>query len=220
MSVEKQNAAKGALSYVKDGMCIGLGTGTTVQELIPLLARKIKEEKLNITAVCTSYDTRFLAFEQGIFVIEPERCEKIDLTIDGADIATKTALLKGGGGALAREKIVAYAADKFIVIIDESKIKDELAGRVVIEALPFAVPFVLKELKKIAPSVKIRFGDRKIGPVISDNGNFLIDWELVVKNPKEMEEKLNNIPGIVENGIFTRFSKIIVGTKTGFRELE
>ena len=221
MSIEKTNAAKGALEYVKDGMCLGLGTGTTVREFIPLLAKKIKDEKLTITAVCTSYDTRMLAFENGIWVIEPpdERAAKIDLTVDGADIATKKALLKGGGGALAREKIVAYSARDFIVIVDESKIKDELAGEVVIEVLPFAVPFVVQELKKISPSVKVRFGDRKIGPVISDNGNFLLDWNTVVKNPKEMEDRLNAIPGIVENGIFTKFSKIIVGSKSGFTEL-
>lgn len=219
MPIEKINAAKGALEYVKDGMCLGLGTGTTVREFIPLLAKKIKDENLKITAICTSYDTRLLAYEHGIFVIEPQESGNIDLAIDGADIATKKALLKGGGGALTREKIVAYAAKEFIVIIDESKLKDELEGNVVIEALPFAVPLVIKELKKISPGVKVRFGDRKVGPVISDNGNFLLDWEVKIKNPKEMEEKLNAIPGIVENGIFTKFSKIIIGTKTGCREL-
>jgi ribose 5-phosphate isomerase A len=218
MSSEKVNAAKGALKYVKDGMCLGLGTGTTVREFIPLLAERIKKEGIKITAVCTSYDTRLLAFEHGIFVMEPDSSTQIDLTIDGADIATKTSLLKGGGGALTREKIVAYAAKDFIVIVDESKVKDSLDGTVVIEVLPFAVPFVIRELKKISPEVKIRFGDRKVGPVISDNGNFLIDWNVKVKDPKEMEARLNSIPGIVENGIFTKFSKVIVGTKTGSRE--
>jgi ribose 5-phosphate isomerase A len=220
MSIEKINSAKGALKYVKDGMCIGLGTGTTVREFIPLLAKKMKDEKLKITAVCTSYDTRMLAFEHEIFVLEPDNATKIDLAVDGADIATANALLKGGGGALTREKIVDYAAKEFLIIMDEAKLKKELEGRVVIEVLPFAVGLVIQELKKISPDVSVRFGDRKAGPVISDNGNFLLDWTIKVKNPKEMEERLNSIPGIVENGIFTKFSKLIIGTKTGFREID
>ncbi len=220
MSIEKVNSAKGALKYVKDGMCIGLGTGTTVREFIPLLAKKMKDEKLKLTAVCTSYDTRMLAFENEIFVVEPDNATKIDLAVDGADIAAENALLQGGGGALTREKIVDYAATEFLVIMDESKLKKELEGSVVIEVLPFAVGLVIQELKKISPNVTVRFGDRKAGPVISDNGNFLLDWTIKVNNPKEMEARLNNIPGIVENGIFTKFSKIIIGTKSGVREIE
>lgn len=217
MSHAKINAAKAALEHVKSGTCIGLGSGSTVREFINLLAEQVKKG-LKICAVTTSFDTRMLAIEKGIWVVEPDTIDEIDLAVDGADTVTKTALLKGGGGALTREKIIDYNAKKFIVIVDESKIKDRLEGVVNCEVLPFAAPIVLKKLKKYKP--EIRRAKSKLGPVVSDNGCFIVDFHTKIDEPKKMEEWLNLIPGVIENGIFTKFDTIIIGNEKGHRKLE
>ncbi len=218
MSIEKINAAKKALEFVKDGMVLGLGSGTTAKEFIKLLADRVKKEKLSIKSVYTSFDSKIYAMQLGLDIFELDQVENIDITVDGADVATKTALLKGGGGACTREKIIGYAAKKFIVIVDESKIKDRLEGKVVVEVVPAAYSFVLKELQKISKA-SVRMAGGKLGPIITDNGNLIIDVDMEIKNPKDMELKLKNIPGVVENGIFTKFDMIIVGNKEGTRVL-
>ncbi len=217
MSDEKTNAAKGALEKVKNGMCIGLGSGSTVREFIKLLADKVRKEKLSICCVTTSFDTRMFAIENGLWVTEPDAISEIDLAVDGADKVTKTALLKGGGGALTREKIIDYNAKKFIVIVDEGKVQKTLEGNVALEVLPFATPIVLKQLAEHKP--KIRMAEKKLGPVISDNGCFIIDMWMRVEDPKKTEIELKSIPGIIENGIFTKFDYIIVGKKDGWIRL-
>jgi ribose 5-phosphate isomerase A len=217
MSDEKINAAKGALCEVKNGMCVGLGSGSTVREFIKLLAEKVKKEKLSICCVTTSFDTRMFAIENGLWVTEPDAISEIDLAVDGADKVTKTALLKGGGGALTREKIIDYSAKKFIVIVDEGKVQKTLEGNVALEILPFAAPMVLKQLAEHKP--KIRMAEKKLGPVISDNGCFIIDMQMRVEDPKKTERELKSIPGIIENGIFTKFDYIIVGKKDGWVKL-
>lgn len=213
----KVNAAKAALEYVKDGMCIGLGSGSTTREFIKLLGERVRKG-LKVTCVTTSFDSRMLAIDCGIFVTETDAIDEIDLAVDGADKVTKTALLKGGGGALTREKIIGYNAKKFIIIVDESKVQDGvLEGEVNLEVLPFAAPLVMRHLKKFNP--RIRMAKAKLGPVISDNGSFILDCDMRLETPKKMEEWLKSMPGIVENGIFTRFDIIIVGNETGFRIL-
>lgn len=214
---EKVNAAKGALEEVKTGMCIGLGSGSTVREFIKLLAEKVKKEKLSVCCVTTSFDSRMLAIEHGLWVTEPDAIREIDLAVDGADKVTKSALLKGGGGALTREKIIDYNAKKFVVIADEGKVQKTLDGNVALEVLPFATPMVLKRLAKYKP--KIRMAVKKLGPVVSDNGSFIVDMEMKVDDPKRMEQELKAIPGIIENGIFTKFDYIIIGKKDGWAKL-
>lgn len=217
MASPKINAAKAALEYVKDGMCIGLGSGSTAREFIKLLVQKVKDERLNVCCATTSLDTRNLAIENKLWVVEPDTISDIDLAVDGADSVTKDALLKGGGGALTREKIIDYNAKKFIVIVDEGKVQKRLEGNVALEVLPFAAPFVLRELKAYKP--KVRMAIKKLGPVISDNGCFIVDMDMLVEEPKKTEAWLKSIPGIVENGIFTKFDRIIVGSESGSRTL-
>jgi ribose 5-phosphate isomerase A len=217
MPKAKLNAAKAALEYVKSGMCIGLGSGSTVREFINLLAEEVKKG-LKICTVTTSFDTRMLAIEKGICVVEPDTMEEIDIAVDGADTVTKDALLKGGGGALTREKIVDYNAKKFIVIVDESKVEEGvLEGEVNLEVLPFAAPIVMRQLKQYKPV--IRPAKNKLGPVISDNGCFIIDFHMKVEDPKKTEAWLKSMPGVIENGIFTKFDLIIVGNEKGYRTL-
>ena len=219
-SLSKINAAKAALEYVKDDMCVGLGSGSTTREFIKLLGERVREGRLKkITCVTTSFDSRFLAIQNGLFVTETDAIDEIDIAVDGADKVTKTALLKGGGGALTREKIIGYNAKRFIIIIDESKVHvgEVLEGEVNIEVLPFAAPIIMKRMKQYKPV--IRMAKAKLGPVISDNGSFIIDCQMRLENPKKTEEWLDAMPGIVENGIFTRFDMIIVGSEKGARTL-
>lgn len=217
--LEKINAARAALEFVKDEMIIGLGSGSTAKEFIDLLAEKIKNEKLSIIGVPTSFDTRIFAHKLGIAIAEPDEVDQIDIAVDGADVATKTALLKGGGGALLREKVVAYTAKRFIVIVDETKIKKDLQGKVVVEVVPFAHHNVIQSLRKFTNQIDYRSADAKLGPIITDNGNFLLDAEMLVKDPQKTEFDLKSIIGVVESGIFTKFDRIIVGTKDGSKIL-
>jgi ribose 5-phosphate isomerase A len=217
MSQAKINAAKAALAYVKDGMCIGLGSGSTSREFIKLLGEKVRKG-MKVTCVTTSYDSRMLAIENGIPVTETDAIEEIDLAVDGADKVTKTGLLKGGGGALTREKIIGYNARKFIIIADESKVQEGvLEGEVNLEVLPFAAPLVMRQLKKHNPM--IRMAKAKLGPIISDNGCFIIDCDMKLPDPRKTEDYLKSMPGVIENGIFTRFDMVIIGNEDGHRIL-
>lgn len=213
-SLSKVNVAKAALDYIKDNMIIGLGSGTTVQEFIKLLGERVRDG-LNVVCVTTSYSSRMLAIQNGILVTDTDAVDRIDIAVDGADKVNKVALLKGGGGALTREKIIDYNADEFIVIVDESKVVDGvLEGIVNMEVLPFAAPIVMRQLKEFNPTLRV--GKGKLGPVVSDNGNFLLECYMRLEDPKETERWLKSIPGIIENGIFTKFSTILVGTETGW----
>jgi ribose 5-phosphate isomerase A len=217
MSKAKINAAKAALEHVRDGMCIGLGSGSTTREFIRLLGERVRSG-LKVTCVTTSFDSRMLAIESGILVTETDAIDEIDLAVDGADRVTKTALLKGGGGALTREKIIGYNARKFIIIVDESKVLGGvLEGEVNLEVLPFAAPLIMRQLKEYSP--RIRMAKAKLGPVVSDNGCFIIDCDMRLEDPKKMEGWLKSMPGIIENGIFTKFDLIIVGSEKGHRIL-
>jgi len=218
MSIEKINASKKALEFLEDGMVVGLGTGTTVTEFLKLLGKKIREEKFKISGVSTSFDTQLLAMHEKIPILHPEEVDSLDLAVDGADVVEKNYLVKGGGGALTREKIVAYAAKKFIVIADESKL-NRTNFAVPIEVVPFAAFFAIKDLKALGGAPLIRMSTSKVGPTITDNGNLIIDCKFEIKDPKKLESDMNNIPGVIENGIFTKFHKVIIGTKEGSRIL-
>ncbi|MFA5049632.1 MAG: ribose 5-phosphate isomerase A [Candidatus Micrarchaeia archaeon] len=219
MSIEKINAAKKALEFVKPDTVIGLGSGSTVFEFLKLLGEKIRNENMRVFGVPTSFDTEMIALGQGIPIIRPDQPPKIDLAIDGADLISKNYLIKGGGGALTREKIIAYEAEKFYVIADEGKLKLENFP-VPIEVIPFSVFLVAKKLQQKGYQVMLRMSQNKLGPVITDNGNYIIDALIPkINNPKKLEEELTLIPGVIENGIFTKFDKIIIGNQKGSKIL-
>jgi ribose 5-phosphate isomerase A len=213
----KLNACMGAMKYLKDGMVLGLGTGSTVLHFINLVGEEMKKGK-RFVCVATSFDTEMLAKKNGIPIVSLDQVSRIDLAVDGADIVAKDYVLKGGGGALAREKVVGYFADRFIVVVDEGKLKLK-SYPVVVECLPFAYSTVMKALENLGAKPKLRSGGGKVGPVVSDNGNFILDCEMKITNAKRLEQDINAIPGVVENGVFTKFSKVIVGTESGSREL-
>lgn len=202
----KENAAREALKYVKDKTTIGLGTGSTAAYFIKLLAEKVKAENLTIKCIPTSLASKAMAYEAHLHLIEPEEVKKIDLAVDGADlIDPKLNLIKGGGGAHVREKIIDYFADKFIVIADNSKVASKLKGQVPLEILPFAYPLVAKSLQAEF-GVKTEIRRKQNGDAwLSDNHNYIADAIFKsIPNPRKLEEELNSIDGVVGNGLFTR----------------
>ncbi|MGF3535242.1 MAG: ribose 5-phosphate isomerase A [Candidatus Bathyarchaeia archaeon] len=221
----KRNAALEAVKNVKDGFVIGLGSGSTAAYAIEAIGDRIKKEELRIYGVPTSYQAFTLAVKHKVPITTLEEHPTLDLTIDGADqIDEKLNLIKGMGGALAREKIVAAASKKLIIIADESKKVKNLGENnhpVPIEALPFAAPFVTRKIKEIGGNPLLREGTKKVGPVISDNGNVIIDAYFgLILEPKELEQKLRFTPGIVETGLFIKMANAVyIGKRSGVEKL-
>ncbi|HIP84862.1 MAG TPA: ribose-5-phosphate isomerase RpiA [Methanothermococcus okinawensis] len=214
---EKYMAAIEALNLVKDGMIVGLGSGSTTNIFIEELGRRIAEEELSVFGVPTSFESRILAIKNGIPVVSLDQCDVIDIAVDGADEVERKSLnlIKGGGGCHTMEKIVDYYAEEFVVIVDSGKVVNVLGEKtpVPLEVLPPAYAPVLKELLKRNGAPSIRMAEKKRGPVITDNGNMIIDVFIDLKDGEKMERELNTIPGVVENGLFTKVDKVIVGYK-------
>jgi len=219
---QKQNSAKEALKYVKKGMTLGLGTGSTTEFFVKLLAEKNKKENLELTCVTTSNKTTGLATDLGLRVIGIDLAEKIDLAVDGADqVNDKKELLKGMGGyAFLKEKKVDYKAKKFIVIIDESKKNKELTEEILIEVEPASVTEVLKKLSEKYDGETIQVS-HKCMPLETENKNYVISVQLhsPIKNAKQLEKELDSISGVKANGLFTKDCIVIIGTKTGTKTI-
>ncbi|MEX0567879.1 MAG: ribose 5-phosphate isomerase A [Candidatus Njordarchaeota archaeon] len=207
----KRIVAECALCFVDSGMILGIGSGTTVREFIKVLA----EKKMDVVGVPTSMDTEMFMIQNRIKVMSPYEVDRIDLAVDGADsiLLERNVVLKGGGGALAREKVVDYFAKKFLIIVDESKINRMVP--IAVEIIPFSLFFVRKELEKYGQPY-LRLSNKKLGPVITDNGNWLIDLRISMdKIDQKLEYDIKSIPGVVENGIFSREALILVSKKNG-----
>jgi len=209
----KKNAALEATKNVKNGFKIGLGSGSTAAYAIEEIGKRIKKEKLHVQGVPTSYQAFMLAVQHGIPATTLEEQPTLDLTIDGADqIDPELNLIKGMGGALAREKIVASASKKLIIIADQNKKVKTLGENnhpVPLETLPFAASLVMRRIKEIGGKPVLREGKMKVGPVITDNGNVIIDANFgLVHDPTELEHKLKSIPGILETGLFVQMAQI------------
>ncbi len=215
--IEKVRCAEKALEFVQNGMIIGLGSGTTVKEFIKLLSKKVREG-MEIEIIPTSMDTHILAVEYGIKVTDLLEHPEPDICIDGADqIDSDFNLIKGGGAALTREKIVAQASKKFVVIADESKLVEKLNMPISIEILPFALGYVKRKIENLGFRLDLRKGSGKLRPIMSDNGNIIADVHAgEIDNPDQLEKKLK-IPGVIENGIFLAemVDAVVVGKKDG-----
>lgn len=215
-SAAKRDAGFRAADMVKDGMVIGLGTGSTVFFAMERLGQRIADEGLHILGVPTSHQTAQRAEEYGIPLTTLSLHPKLDLAIDGADqVSPEKFLVKGRGAALLREKIVADAADTFVVVIDESKSVSHLSAAIPLEVLPFAYGSVCRRLRELGGEPVMRNGVKKDGPVVSDNGNFIFDCAFGdISDPKKLEDAINAIPGILECGIFSKLTAkttVIVG---------
>lgn len=221
----KKAAVFEALKHLRNGQVVGLGSGSTAAIAIKEVGDRLRRGELkNIIGVPTSTQTFLLAVENGIPTTSLYAHPKIDLTIDGADqVDHELNLIKGMGGALTKEKIVASASEKLLIVVDETKLTDRLGSNQVlpIEVLPFAAPVVLRKLRSMKIDGKIREGKGKVGPVVTDNGNFLIDLDVgAIENPKKLERQLRSIPGIVETGLFIDLADIVfVGGKESVKRL-
>jgi len=213
----KERAALEAANMIGDGAIVGLGTGSTAALAIAELGKRVREEGLEIIGIPTSYRSAMIARENGIVIRSLDDVSKIDIAIDGADeVDPKKNLIKGGGGAHTREKIVDGWSELFIVVVDDSKLVKHLGEKfpVPVEVLPFAVHPVMKTLQAMGGNPELRMGLRKDGPVITDQGNMVIDVRFAeIEEPKALELKLNDIPGVVDNGLFVGLAHLIlVGT--------
>jgi ribose 5-phosphate isomerase A len=211
MSELKINAAKAALAYVKDDMVIGIGTGSTVNFFIKELA-SIKH-KID-ACVSSSKATEALLKANGIPVIDLNAVQELPIYIDGADEVTAHGeMIKGGGGALTREKIVASVAKQFICIVDETKVVKHLgAFPVAVEVIPMARSYVARQIVKLGGDPEYREG------FVTDNGNVILDvYHLTINTPMTLEQQIKLIPGVVDNGIFANrmADTILVGSSTG-----
>ena len=213
----KERAALEAVKMIREDAIVGLGTGSTAALAIAELGRRVREEGLEIIGIPTSYRSAMIARENGIATRSLDDVSKIDIAIDGADeVDPKKSLIKGGGGAHTREKVVDGLADLFVVVVDDSKLVKHLGEKcpVPVEVLPFAVNPVVKKLQVMGGNPVLRMGVKKDGPVITDQGNMVIDVRFPeIKDPKALEIKLNDIPGVVENGLFVGLAHLVlVGT--------
>jgi ribose 5-phosphate isomerase A len=213
---ERELAAKEAVKFVRDNQIVGLGTGGTASYAIREIGELVKNG-LRIRAISTSDKTRELAESLNIPLVNINSVDAIDITIDGADEFDKNLILiKGGGGALLREKIVASLTKDEIIIVDSMKKVDVLGKfKLPIEIIPFASSYVLNQVQLLKGSGKIRMADNI--PFITDQGNHIIDADFGdINDPVSLSDKLNSITGVVEHGLFINLaSKVIMGDDDG-----
>jgi ribose 5-phosphate isomerase A len=206
----KRLTGEKAAEYIEDGMIIGLGTGSTAYYAVKKVGELVRDG-LKIKAVPTSKETAELAAAEGIDLVELADVEGLDLTIDGADeVDPDFNLIKGGGGALLREKIVASATDKLVIVVDESKLVEHLgAFPLPVEVTPFSWQYTQRMIEKFSCSSEIR---RKDGEIFeTDNGNYILDCDFgQIEDPLKISVELNKLPGVVENGIFAEMAEIVV----------
>jgi len=225
----KRLLAQHAVTLLNNGDVIGLGSGTTAREFIYELCKAVKNGSVKPSAiVATSVDSEHTAFECGLGdLLRPIwAVDTIDIAVDGADEVdvNNKALLKGGGAALTREKIVDYVAKRLIIIVDEGKLVDKL-GRsrpIPIEVIPAAWRLVANRIiNRYGGSATLRTGTGKLGPIITDNNNYIIDWSTNgVEDPAAVEAEIKLIPGVVENGIFARRRDAVILVSDGSRVWE
>ncbi|WP_462319050.1 ribose-5-phosphate isomerase RpiA [Marinilabilia sp.] len=217
----KKMVAESAVKYIQDGMVVGLGSGTTAHWFIKKLGQMVKDG-LEIKAGATSVESEVLAKELEIPIVSFEEIDHIDVTVDGADeVDPGLNLIKGGGGALLREKIVATESRELIIIVDESKLVKQLGKfPLPVEVIPFALSITQQKVEELGCKAGIRV-DQENGRFKTNNGNVILDCEFEkISNPEELTQKLNMIPGVVENGLFINLAKkVLVGYKNGNLEI-
>ena len=212
----KKFAAEAATRLIQDGMVVGVGTGSTIAFLIEALARRSRDEGLKIVAVPTSFQSRILCAKLGIPVRDMQDVAVLDLALDGADeVDPGLNLIKGGGGSQTREKIVAAMAKDFVVVVDESKLVPALGATfpVPIEVLPSGVTYIERRLRDMGAEPSLRTGTGKDGPVVTDNGQFILDARFPpATDLRAADADMHRIPGIVETGLFFNLaSKVLIG---------
>ncbi len=213
----KQEVGRAAAQQVKSGDIVGLGTGSTTAFAIQFIGERIAAGELkDVVGIPTSFQASVLAKQHGIPLTTLDDVDHIDIAIDGADeVDPQMNLIKGGGAAHTREKVVDGLAARFVVVVDSSKLSDKIGTifALPVEVLPMAVAPVTRALEKLDGKVEMRMGVAKDGPVITDQGNMVLDVTFNgIDNPAEMEKTINNIPGVLENGLFVGLtSEVLIG---------
>ncbi len=204
-----------ALKYVKNGHIIGLGSGRAATTFVKSLSIHLRKKKLNIKGIPTSLQIKLIAEKSGMHLIEADQIEKIDVVFDGADqIDSQKFLIKGGGGALLKENILINAAKKVVIMADKSKFVKKLNKPVPVEIHPFARNTATKFIKQLGGKPVVRTIDRGY-PFITENGNIILDCNFgTIAKPQLLSQKVKQIPGVLEVGIFTRKPDIIYKAKT------
>ncbi|XEC96627.1 ribose-5-phosphate isomerase RpiA [Paenibacillus tarimensis] len=212
----KRIAAETAVDYIIDGMIVGLGTGSTAYWAIQKIGKRVKDG-LNIRAIATSDNSEKMAKELGIELVPFSEIDEVDITIDGADeVDLEMNMIKGGGGALLREKIVAGTSKQLIIIVDESKLVKRLGKfPLPVEVVKFGYEVTMKKLNKLGCAPGLRILDSR--PYVTDNGNYIIDCVFGnIDDPKKIHNEINGVTGVVDNGLFINMAKkVIVGYQDG-----
>ena len=220
----KKRVALEAVKHVQDDFIVGLGSGSTAAYVIQQIGEKIRLEGLRILGVPTSHQAMMLAVHCGVPLTTLNEHPQLDLAIDGADqVDRELNLIKGGGGALTRERIVASAARQFVIVADETKLVERLGTNhtIPVEVLPFAVPTVMVKLRELKGKPVLREGGGKVGPLVTDNGNFVVDVDFgPVDDVKELHLQLKLIPGVIETGLFVGMADVVyLGKPDGVEKL-
>ena len=214
----KQAVAEAAVAQIRDGMVVGLGSGSTAALMIQGLGARLAAGQLHdIVGVTTSFQGEVLAAELGIPLRALNAIDRIDLAIDGADeVDPSFQLIKGGGACHVQEKLVADRAERFIVVVDSTKLVQclNLDFLLPVEVLPGAWVQVQSRLKSMGGVAELRMATRKAGPVVTDQGNLVLDvrFEAGISDPIALERDINNLPGVLENGLFVNLAdEVLVG---------
>ncbi|MFC4540848.1 ribose-5-phosphate isomerase RpiA [Halosolutus amylolyticus] len=219
----KRRAGERAAEDVEDGFVVGLGTGSTTAYAIEAIGRRVGDG-LAVQGIPTSFQSRKLALEVGIPLTSLDAVASIDLAIDGADAVVDApgsdahgTLVKGGGAAHTREKLVDSAADRFVVVADPSKLTDRLERSVPLEVLPAAHTVVADRIRDLGGEPSLRAAERKDGPVVTDNGNLVLDCTFgEIEEPATLADRLSALPGVVDHGLFVGLADATyVGTDGG-----
>ena len=213
--IMKQEVGKAAASKVESNSIVGLGTGSTTAYAIQYIGERLASGELtDIVGVPTSFQAEVLAKKYNIPLTTLDAIDHIDVAIDGADeVDPQKNMIKGGGAAHTRENVVDSLAEKFIVVVDGGKLVDKLGSTFLlpVEVIPMAVTPVMNKLKALGGEPELRMGVKKAGPVVTDQGNLVIDVKYQqIDNPEELEATINNIPGVLENGLFVNVADVIL----------
>ncbi|GAB4228719.1 MAG: ribose-5-phosphate isomerase RpiA [Stanieria sp.] len=215
VQIMKQEVGKAAAARVKSDSIVGLGTGSTTAFAIEYLGKRLQQGEIkNIVGIPTSFQAEVLAKKYGIPLTTLDAVDRIDIAIDGADeVDPQKNLIKGGGAAHTREKVVDSLAEEFIVVVDGNKLVDKLGSTFLlpVEVIPMAIAPVMRSLAKLGGKPELRMGIKKAGPVVTDQGNLVVDVKFEqIDNPAELEKTINNIPGVLENGLFVGVADVIL----------
>jgi len=218
---EKESAARASMQFVRDGNIVGLGSGSTAAYAVRFLAERVRAG-LQIRGIPTSNQTRDLAASLAIPLATLDEFQQIDVTVDGADeVDPNLCLIKGGGAAFLREKIIASASRQLVIIVDSSKLVPVLGKfPLPVEVVPFAKALVTKEITALGASIRVRM-DSAGKPFVTDEGHHILDCNFgQIPDPALLSRKLKDIPGVMEHGLFIGMAKVVlIGRSSGVQEL-